>query len=162
MKISILFDFKVGAWGGGNQFLKALKNVWIDKKIYTEKTDEADVVLFNSFPFGKEFLEIKELFRLKNKGKILIHRVDGPVAGLRGKDFLVDKIIYKLNNIFASATIFQSQWSKQANYKNGLEKKADETVIINAPDQKIFNIKDKINFDSNRKIKLIATSWSAN
>lgn len=59
---------------------------------------------------------------------------------------------------FRDGTIFQSNWSKDKNLEMGIK----ETTISNAPNPEIFNLCDKIEFSADRKIKLIATSWSAN
>ena len=40
MKLHFLFDFKEGPWGGGNQFLKALRNYFREKGIYSENAEE--------------------------------------------------------------------------------------------------------------------------
>ena len=47
MKINILFNFKNEAFGGGNQFLKALRKEFEKRKIYDEDYKKADVILFN-------------------------------------------------------------------------------------------------------------------
>ena len=88
--------------------------------------------------------------------------MDGPISGIRNRDLEIDKIIYQFNSYFVDGTIFQSNWSRQENYKLGLKKNKFETTITNAPDNKIFNIKGKIRFSPKRKTKLIATSWSNN
>lgn len=161
MKIHILTDLKEGPWGGGNQFLKGLRNQFINLGVYEKNPDKADIILFNSFPFG-ELYRFKQAVNLKKSGKILIHRVDGPISSVRDKDYLIDKIIYYFNCHFIDGTIFQSNWSRQENYKLGMKKNKFETTIINAPDNKIFNRKGRIKFSPKRKIKLIATSWSDN
>ena len=45
MKIHILHEFIEGAWGGGNQFLKGLRDYFIDKDVYTPHPQLADVIL---------------------------------------------------------------------------------------------------------------------
>ncbi len=161
MKINILQELKDGPWGGGNQFLKTLKNEFIKSGIYSENPDEAGLVLFNSFPFGEEY-RFKQIKNLKKKGRIFIHRIDGPIFSIREKDLIIDKIIYKMNDLFADGTVFQSNWSREMNYKLGMKKKENEVVIINAPDPRIFNRDGKIDFSNERKIRLIGTSWSSN
>jgi len=160
MKIHILYNFVEGPSGGGNQFLKGLKDYLSSKKEYEIESSNAEVILFNSMNYTDK--ELKSLYKLRRKGKILVHRVDGPISMYRGKDLQVDKEIYLINQILADATIFQSEWSRKENYRLGMKPNKFETVIINAPDPKIFNRKGKIPFSKNRKIRLIATSWSSN
>ncbi len=158
MKINIFLNIKSGPYGGGNQFLKALREYFIEKNIYAENVEDADVVLFNSHH------EIKKLIKLKRKypGKTFVHRIDGPVFLIRKDNVFLDKLIYKLNDKIADASIFQSDWSKKKNYELGLKSKKFETIILNAPNSEIFNNKNKIRFSKNRKTKIIATSWASN
>jgi glycosyltransferase involved in cell wall biosynthesis/SAM-dependent methyltransferase len=161
MKIHILYKFVEGPWGGGNQFLKALREYFRKAEVYSESAEDADVTLFNSYPFSSEYL-FNLVFKLKNKSnKILIHRVDGPIFYGRGKDKIIDEIIFKFNNIVVDGTVFQSNWCRKNNYELGMKKSPYETVIINAPDTCIFNSEGKKPFDE-KKIKLIAVSWSSN
>lgn len=158
MKINILFTFRDGPWGGGNQFLKSLKNQFIELGVYEENPQKADVILFNSHHNLKQVLALKR----KHQNKILIHRIDGPILKIRDEDSGLDRIIYQFNNFLADGTIFQSNWSKKENYKLGMKKNRFEEVILNAPDNSIFNKRDKSSFKKNQKVKLIATSWSDN
>ena len=56
MKFNIVFDIKKGPWGGGNQFLRALKEELILKKHYQDKIENADIILFNSHHNLNQFL----------------------------------------------------------------------------------------------------------
>lgn len=161
MKVNILHKLKNNPWGGGNQFLKAISNEFIKMNVYEDNPEKADIILFNSFPSSEEYL-FNYVKNLKNKGKILIHRIDGPIFFIRQKDLKTDRIIYKFNNFFADGTIFQSEWSKKKNEKLGIKKNKFETTIINAPNPEIFNRDGKIVFSKERKIKIICTSWSDN
>ena len=158
MNIFILRELKEGPYGGGNQFLKALKKEFIKRGFYENDPSKANCILFNSHHNLEKVLR----FKLKNQNKLMVHRVDGPLFKIRNKDFEIDKIIYIINNLLADGTIFQSKWSRDENYKLGMKKNKYETTIINAPDPLIFNNKNKIIFNKTKKIKLIATSWSAN
>jgi glycosyltransferase involved in cell wall biosynthesis len=161
MKIHILFKFIEGPWGGGNQFLKALTNEFIKMNVYEEDPYHADVILFNSYPSSNENL-FKEILRLKKKATLVVHRIDGPISYVRGRDEQVDVIIYYFNHYFSDGTIFQSKWSKKKNYILGLKKNNFEIIINNAPDSEIFNRIGKTEFSRNRKSCLISTCWSAN
>ena len=158
MKIHILCNLRQDAWGGGNQFLKALRTQFIKLNIYTEDVYKADAVVFNSHHELSEILKIK----FKYPHKLIIHRVDGPVFKVRNTHLELDKIIYKFNNLLADGTIFQSRWSQNENYTLGMKINTHETIILNAPDPEIFNKKNRVKFNKNRKIKLITTSWSSN
>ena len=163
MKINILYKFRNGAWGGGNQFLKALRGQFIREKYFSDKLKEADVVLFNSYPFGDEN-SFNKLFRAKIKDpqKIIIHRLDGPISSIRNSDQETDLIIRLFIKLFADGIVFQSKWSREQNKKLFNVSAPYETVIYNAPDKTIFNSNGKSKFNPSEKIKLIAVSWSSN
>ncbi len=62
MKIHILYNFEEGfVGGGGNQFLKALKEEWLSLGVYENDIKKADVILFNSHN------QLKQVFCLKRK-----------------------------------------------------------------------------------------------
>ncbi len=157
MKIHILYEFVEGPWGGGNQFLKALRVYFRKAGVYSESPEEAQVILFNSHH------GLDKVFRAKKRypNKILIHRVDGPISYIRGRDRAIDEIIVRSNKLCADGTIFQSNWSRENNYEIGMRKCPYETVVMNAPDLKIFSPEGKKSPDE-EKIKLVATSWSGN
>jgi len=160
-KIHILYKFVEGPWGGGNQFLKILLCYFREARVYSESPEDADVILFNSYPFSSEYL-FNLVFKLKWKSdKILIHRVDGPISYVRGTDKTIDKIIFLFNKLFADGTIFQSNWSREKNYQIGMRRPPYETIIRNAPDPNVFNSKHKKQ-PNEKKLKLIASSWSSN
>jgi len=163
MKIHILYDFKDQPWGGGNQFLRALRKELKTQGVYEENPEKADAVLFNSYPFGVEYL-FDQILRLKQKdpNKIIIYRLDGPISLIRGRDKEIDEIIALFNNLFVDGVIFQSEWCREQNKKHFNILSKYEMVIHNAPDNQIFNKDGKQKFNPKEKIKLIATSWSPN
>ncbi len=162
MKIHILADLKKGPWGGGNQFLKALRKEWRARGWYSEKAKEAEVILFNSYPFGNEKLfDFLKNLKKESPTKIVVCRLDGPISFVRGADREIDNIISIFNQLLADGIIFQSQWCQKQNREHFGLKAPYQTQIYNAPDPKIFNRKGKRKFDP-KKVKLIAVSWSPN
>ena len=157
-KIHILYKFREGPWGGGNQFLKSLRKYFINRGCYAESPKEADFILFNSHHEVESVLKLKR----EHPAKIFVHRVDGPVFYTRGKDTETDNIIFDFNQSIADGTIFQSKWSRNKSYERGLKKNKFETVIINAPDPAIFYLPKNKLLERNEKTKLIATSWAPN
>lgn len=158
VKICILFDFVDKPFGGGNQFLKALRKYFNSVGAYEESPQNADAILFNSH----HNIPNAARARLKNPRKRFVHRIDGPMGLYTNPGDQRDKIVYEANRLLADATIFQSEWSRENNYALGLGKKDLEFVIMNAPDPDIFNRTGKIAFSKDRKIRLVSTSWSSN
>lgn len=163
MNILINYKFVEGPWGGTNQFLKTLRKKFIKKGIYEENPEKAEAIFFNGYPFGSEYF-FDKIFKLKKKypKKIMICRLDGPISLYRGRDKEVDKIISLFNKFFADGIIFQSNWCREQNKKLFNISSRYEIVIHNAPDNGIFNKISKKELNPKEKIKLIATSWSAN
>lgn len=156
MKLKILFEFKDGASGGGNNFLKALKDYFKKENLYTESSEEADCFLFNSHHFIDDVVSMKR----KYPNKIFIHRIDGPMTIYNTLDDPRDFVVNLANRYLADSTIFQSEFSKSKNYQMGYTPNSREKVIYNAADQSIFSYTKKNLIDN--KIKIIATSWSSN
>jgi glycosyltransferase involved in cell wall biosynthesis len=163
MKIHISFEFKDGPWGGGNQFLKALKDYLIRHDKYSHEAEKADVLLFNSHQIDFKNNPFSYLWKLKKKNPklIFVHRIDGPITLVRGNDNTTDKMIFAFNSQVADGTIFQTHWSADNCSTLGIEKNIYETTLINSPNQQFFYKKNPAQLQQN-KIRLISTSWSAN
>ena len=155
--ICILFPFKEGPWGGGNQFLKALRGELERRDLSEPDPARAGVVLVAQW----QGLLRAATLRVRDPHKPIVHRVDGPVALIRGGDQEYDDIIYRFNALAANGTIFQSDWSREANLNAGMTP-ARQTTIVNAPDPHIFSRDGKRPFEPSRRTRLVATSWSGN
>lgn len=158
IKVHILFEFKEGPWGGGNQFLKSLKKYLQSTDTYDEDISTAQIILFNSHQCIDRVIEV----RSNHPEKIFVHRIDGPIRLYSRTNDKRDNVVFAANRYLADATVFQSEWSRQQNHLLGLSKQTFETVIVNAPEPTIFNCKERIPFSKKRRIKLIAASWSPN
>lgn len=155
MKIHILYDIRDASWGGGNQFLRALRR-WLRKNNkYAEHALDADVVLVNS----KD--NLVEAMALKRHGKKIIHRIDGVFAMHRGKqERSTDLSVYSFATRYASAVVFQSRWSQKASHENGMVTYQHEHVIHNCADPEYFYWPGE--YRSGGKVKIVSASWSAN
>ena len=161
IKIHILFRFSEGAWGGGNQFLKALRKYFQEKKAYTENPRKADVVLFNSNK-GSLLTLVKKLCQLKFKyKKVLINRIDGPIHLRNVGAHFFDELIIRINSLLMDGCVFQSNWAFKKMKEIGEGQNCMSKIIHNAPDKNIF-YPSSLKQRNNQKIKIIATSWSHN
>jgi len=159
MRIHILYPFRDGAWGGANQFLKALRDALRRKGVYAEDPSEADVIIFDSFRLP-ELERLNEIYRYAGGDTVTVQRIDGPLTASGRKYWLQDQFLYTLNRFMADGSIFQSAWSRDANKENGYADAPSETVIHNAPDDRLFNTTGAISFDRTRRTRLIAISFS--
>jgi glycosyltransferase involved in cell wall biosynthesis len=158
VKVHILFEFKEGPWGGGNQFLKSLRKYLYSMDAYDENIATSQVILFNSHQCIGRLVKAK----LNNPEKIFVHRIDGPISLYSRANDKRDNVVFTANRYLADATVFQSAWSRQQNHRLGLPQKSFEMVIPNAPEPALFNRNGKIPLSTQRRVRLIATSWSPN
>jgi glycosyltransferase involved in cell wall biosynthesis len=156
MKVKILFRFKEGPWGGGNQFLLALKDSLSRRGSWAEDVRDATIVLFDSFN------DVDLVLRAKNKYPWIpfVHRVNGPISVYRGRGQHVDKLIYALTHHIADGVIFQSEYSENGNIALGMRCAEKNTVIHNAARPMFFQRREPR--PASEKVQLIATSWSSN
>ena len=136
MKIHILHDFIDGPYGGGNQFLKALRQYFMDKDLYENDYETADAILVNS----KDKLDLaascKQYFNKK-----IIHRIDG-VFGIYRYQPNIDELVHNFANKIADGVIYQSKWSMDMHKERGMNDREREVIIHNAVNSKIFNTLD--------------------
>ncbi|MCD4744091.1 MAG: glycosyltransferase [Desulfobacteraceae bacterium] len=158
--ITILHKFHKPPWGGGNQFLLALKKGINNKgkKVNNKLTKNSKLCIFNSFLFDMNTLKSN---RKDYSNTLMVHRVDGPTLLVRGKDKEIDDEIFEINNMVADITVFQSFWSYQKTIELGY-KPINPIIIPNTVDYSIFNKNGKNEFSNKKKIRLISTSWSNN
>ncbi len=156
MKIHIIFKEVDGPWGGGNQFIKALRRALIKQNVYTDNPEESDAILFNSHHNVEKIVEFKSRF----PNKLFVHRIDGPVCLVRGTPNMeTDHEVFDLNNQFAGMSILQSSWSLNASYLLGF-KPVNPVLINNASNKEIFHKNGKSPFNRD-KVKVISSSWSS-
>jgi glycosyltransferase involved in cell wall biosynthesis len=161
-------QFRVGLWhrffappyGGGNQFMLALRNALRRRGITVVENElrkDVDVYLLNSIHFDVDrFLEFAQRHRLR-----AVHRIDGPIHLIRGFDREKDELCFELNKRFANATVLQSTWTYQRIAEMSYQP-VKPVIIRNSVDPAVFHSHRRILFDPGRKIRLIATSWSNN
>ena len=163
-KVHILYDFREGPWGGGNQFLKALRNEWCRNDQYAQTVDEADAVLVNAFPTGHSEYFMQAVEYKCSRKKSVFYRLDGLYHKNRLDDDqrrLDDICTYFANN-FTDGVIFQTFWVKKMQQSYGINSGLASIVCFNAPDSELFT-RCNISFPSgNSRIRLVSTCWSAN
>ena len=158
--VTILHTFHRPPWGGGNQFLMALRAAMERKgyRVLNKPSRHSRICIFNSFTFDMKLIEEQ---RRINKNSIFVHRVDGPTFLVRGKDRELDDKVFQINNEIADITVFQSFWSLEKTVELGYEP-INPAIIPNAVDSPIFNKDGRVRLSRDRKIRIISTSWSNN
>jgi glycosyltransferase involved in cell wall biosynthesis len=157
--LSIFHQFAPPPSGGGHQFLRALWHEIEARGLKVENnriSHTTSACLFNSFNFDENRLR-----RLRRDSVLYVHRVDGPIDVYRGRNEGVDQHICQVNQTFADKTIFQSHYSLKKHLELGLEFKNPQ-VVINAVNLDIFHAQGREPFSQERKIRIVAASWSDN
>jgi glycosyltransferase involved in cell wall biosynthesis len=157
--VAVFHEFVVGPWGGGNQFLRALTGELAARGLAIEVnrlSGATPACLYNSFNF--DFRRLRRFARAEVR---MVHRVDGPIGVYRGFDDGTDRRIAEINHELADATVFQSRFSVEKHRELGLDLR-DPVVIPNAVDTRIFFPPERREPLAGRRVRLIATSWSAN
>ncbi len=158
MKVHILYKTMAGPAGGGNQFLRALCHLFEAVEKQADGAASADVVLLNSH----HFLLRAAREKLRFPRKIFVQRVDGPMALYNRQSDPRDFMVKTAAAMISDGTIFQSEWSRDANYRLGFPRNRFDAVIHNSVDPAIFNSNGKAAFSSDRKTRIMAASWSPN
>lgn len=160
LTIGLWHEFHKPPYGGGNQFMlalrKAFEHLGVNVVVNRVRSD-VDVYICNSAWFDTKIFERKS----SSKPIKMIHRIDGPITLYRGQGSEEDDKIFMLNKQFASATVFQSAYSFKESCNLGYSP-VSPVIIHNAVDSEIFNTKGRIKDDDRQKISLISTSWSDN
>jgi len=160
VKAHILFTFRDGPWGGCNQFLTGLRDVWRAAGCWAETPDAADVVLFDSYNNAREVIAAKR----RLPGIPFVHRLDGPISAYRGQDLALDRLIHALNAALADGTVFQSEYSRAGNLGLGMQPPPLHRVVGNAPRGECFFATERAETrpDGGRKVRILAASFSPN
>ena len=154
--VAVFHEFHTPPYGGGNQFLLALRGELERRGIEVEAnrvSGGTHSCLYNSFNF-----DFRRLERFARDDVRMVHRVDGPIGAYRGFDDGTDKRIVEINR-FAAATILQSRYSLDKHRELGLELR-NPVVIHNTVDPAIFYPAPQR--QSGERLCVITTSWSDN
>jgi glycosyltransferase involved in cell wall biosynthesis len=156
--LAIFHEFHEPPYGGGNQFLLALRAELERRGLAVEVnrlSGGTPACLYNSFNFDFGRLE-----RFARNGARLVHRVDGPIGVYRGFDDGTDRRIVEINRL-ADTTVLQSRYSLDKHRELGLTLR-NPVVIPNAVDPAIFFPPSTHEPVDGRRLRVIATSWSDN
>lgn len=161
LRITLWHQFVKPPYGGGNQFMMALKAAFLAEgaKVYDNRLRDDVVHLCNSTWFDVPRFEA---FQRRRRAP-MVHRIDGPITLYRDRDAgrQVDEEVFAINGRLASATVLQSQWSSDRLRELGFHAVAP-TIIHNAVDDRIFHPRGRVPWDPDRKLRIISTAWSPN
>jgi glycosyltransferase involved in cell wall biosynthesis len=158
-RISFWNKFTPPPWGGGNQFMLALKAEAARRGIEVSvngEGDPADGHVLNSVQF-----DVERFRRLVEPGSArVVHRIDGPISVLRGtpESMEQDRACFDVNRAYATATVLQSWHTVRALSELGFEP-VRPVLVLNACDGSVFHPPSRPPEESAR-LRVIATAWS--
>ena len=160
LKVSLCHKFVKPPFGGGNQFMIALREglTKYGVNIVENKINKKNhAYILNSIWFDVDtFRKLSESHDLR-----ILHRIDGPISLIRGNGKELDDRCFELNKEMAKATVLQSAWTLRRSYELGY-RPVNPVIILNSVDPRIFNPHGRISFDRGRKVRLVSSSWSDN
>lgn len=159
--LALMHEFHAPPYGGGNQFLLALRRELQRQGISVSGAPgrRTRALLMNSFNFDAGRVR---RFRRMFPHLRMVHRLAGPIGTYRGTDIDVDRRTQTLNAELADATVFISDYSFRKYQELGLVYK-NPVIIRNTVDPRIFHTDGRVAApDGTRKVRLIATAWSDN
>lgn len=169
-RVSFWHEFVEPPWGGGNQFMLALKGECERRGIEVTRNGEGEPAtahLIQSVWFDAD--RVRDAARSNNAR--VVHRVDGPLSVIRRtKDALdLDRRCYAINNELAVATGVQSWHMLEATYQLGF-RPVRPVIVTNACDPAIFHPRtgddpadpEPWRHRNDPRVRIVATSWSDN
>ncbi len=156
MKIYFEYTFEDGPWGGGNQFLKALRDKLTSEDLVCQDPKDSNAIIFNAHQNFQQVLRLKQKF----PDKTFVHRMDGLYKLYNNSNDERQDLNISLNRQIADLTVFQTQWALNEYTKEGFDAERPHSIIINAPNCDLFKPpKSKCYY---QKTRLVCTSWSIN
>ena len=168
--VSFWHEFVEPPWGGGNQFMLALKGECERRGIEVTRNGEGEPAtahLIQSVWFDAD--RVRDAARANNAR--VVHRVDGPLSLIRRtKEALdLDRRCYAINNELAVATGVQSWHMLEATYQLGF-RPVRPVIVTNACDPAIFHPHtgddpadpEPWRHRDDPRVRIVATSWSDN
>lgn len=166
MKISFGSKIINGPYGGGNNFLKNLKQ-FLEEKGHVVVTDlkdnDIDIILLTNPLIDSETstfrnYDIDFYLKFKNPNTLVFQRINE--CDERKGTNNINKKINKFNKR-VDINIFVSDWLRDV-YKEYELANKQYLIVKGGPDEKIFNSTNKEFWDRSSKLKLITHHWSNN
>ncbi len=166
MKVAINFQIQEGPWGGGNRFVKSLRDYLADlgHQVVTDLRDsDIDIILIIDPRWRHPNItfttsQILRYVLFKNHKVIVVHRINE--CDERKQTFFMNKKL-RIANYCADHTIFIASWLRDLNiyYRRKFD---NQSVILNGSDQLIFNMSRAICWDGVEPFRLVTHHWSNN
>ena len=166
MKVAIGSQIFDGSWGGGNLFVKNLKNYLLENDVkVVHYLDEPDIdIILITEPRIESLTSTISLFEarlyksLVNKNVKLLHRINE--CDERKNTDYVNKKMIKVSQ-FSDCTIFVSSWISNLFKNHGIALN-NSCVILSGSDTHVFNNINKKGWNKKTKLKIATHHWGNN
>ncbi|MBF0423180.1 MAG: hypothetical protein HQL73_09335 [Magnetococcales bacterium] len=144
MKISIGMNLQSGAWGGGNQFGKALSQYLIDQGeqvSYDLSNPDLDIILLAE-PDARLKISAYDhrrilRYRLRNNKAIVVHRINNTSEARDDQEKKFNTYRICANRV-ADHTVFVSRWVKDRYVESGFDDTKPWSIIHNGSDHRLW------------------------
>jgi len=160
--LALFHEFQASPAGGASQALRAVvgelerRGMRVERNVLSPGTRAC---LFNSFNFDFDRLR---LLASRTGGRArMVHRVGAVTTLYRGFDDGTDASVAAINRELAHATLAISHATIDMYREIGIEL-VDPHVVYNGCDPRVFHPRGRIPFSRNRRIRIVAVSWSSN
>ncbi|MBF0358783.1 MAG: hypothetical protein HQL70_09255 [Magnetococcales bacterium] len=167
MKVSIGMNLQPGAWGGGNQFGKALTQYLQDQGVtvcYDLIDRDIDIILLvepntrlKISAYGPK--EILRYLLQKNRQAVVVHRINNTSEARDDSKRVFNKERIAANQV-ADHTVFVSQWVKERYIASGFDRARPANTILNGSDSSLWQPGEKK--AAGDKLKFVTHHWSNN
>ncbi|MBF0138824.1 MAG: glycosyltransferase family 4 protein [Magnetococcales bacterium] len=166
MNVSIGMNLQSGAWGGGNQFGRALSQYLLDhghRVSHDLSARDLDIILLAE-PDARlkisayDHRAILRYLLQKNKNAIVVHRINNTSEARDDNKKKFNKFRIYANQI-ADHTIFVSQWVKERYEEAGFAAKRPASVILNGSDSRLWS-PGPAKKTPGKRFKLVTHHWS--
>ncbi|MBF0195284.1 MAG: glycosyltransferase, partial [Magnetococcales bacterium] len=170
MKVSIGMNLQPGAWGGGNQFGKALCSYLQARDVqvcFDLNDSELDIILLaepNSrlkiSAYGHK--DILRYLAMKNRRALVVHRINNTSEARDDEKKEFNKFRIDANKV-ADHTVFVSNWVRDRYLESGFDVSRPASTILNGSDKKLWQSgakKGSKKGKNSKKLKLVTHHWS--
>ena len=166
MKVSIGSKIFEGPWGGGNLFVKNLKNYLESKgvKVIFDLYDaDIDLIVLtdprkSSYSSTYTHKDIMNYLKYINEKAVVVQRFNECDERKNTKD--VNNFMIQAN-VCSDKNIFVSNWLEEIYKRSGLTDKENQ-IIMTGADKEIFNNKDFHKWDEKSKFRIVTHHWGTN
>lgn len=161
LKICLGYEIRNGPWGGGNLFLRSIKNHFEKKGAVCVNSlkDTPDIIMIINPRSGTLSLRDIRHYKRKHPKAIVIHRINETDKAKNSR--IIDRLRIKANKV-SDMVVFVSAWVRDYYIKQGFDTRLSNIVINNGAEESIYNPTGYSRWNPREPLKLVTHHWSDN